>query len=401
MDASGLVVAPGFIDVHSHSDYTLLVDPRAMSQIHQGVTTEVVGNCGFGCFPLRDAALARTAIYGVSDAVPLSWRTPSEYLARLETARPAVNVLSLVPNGQLRLSVIGLENRPATPDERATMGRALEEGLADGAWGYSTGLEYGAEIGASEEEVITLARIAARAGGIYATHTRNRDTGSVEAVAEALRTALAAEVRLQISHLLPRSGRDDGDRCLALVDAARARGDDVAFDMHTRRYGLTYLHTLLPPWALAGGRDELARQLGDRSARARMKTHRSIISGGGFERVMLLDNDRWPQYARRSLADVARERHQDPYDAAFDLLAGVDDDLASLMAIIHLLRRGRTGGGLRTPAVRSRLRRDRAREPTGHSPDRRFTARTPGPRGTGVSSCASAAPSPARKASTG
>ena len=336
VDATGLTVAPGFVDIHSHSDYTLLVDPRASSAVHQGVTTEVIGNCGFGCFPLRDTALARTAIYGVSDAQALDWSSPAEYLARLEAARPAVNVLSLVPNGQLRLSTVGLEQRPATAGELKQMGRLLSEGLADGAWGYSTGLEYGAEIGAPEEEITHLCGITARAGALYATHTRRRDAGAAEAVAEALRTARNAEVRLQVSHLLPRNGPVEAERCIALVDAAAHAGQDVAFDMHTRRYGLTYLHTMLPPWVLARDREGIAAALSNNHDRARMKAHRSIFSAGNdWTRVVLLDNPVWPQYARRSFSDIATERGQDPFDAAFDLLRGSTDNLTSMMAIIN------------------------------------------------------------------
>ncbi|MFT5176574.1 MAG: N-acyl-D-amino-acid deacylase [Gammaproteobacteria bacterium] len=336
VDATGLIVAPGFVDIHSHSDYTLLVDPRASSAVHQGVTTEVIGNCGFGCFPLRDAALARTAIYGVSDAQALDWSSPAEYLARLEAARPAVNVLSLVPNGQLRLSTVGLEERPATAGELKQMGRLLSEGLADGAWGYSTGLEYGAEIGAPEAEITHLCGITARAGALYATHTRRRDAGAAEAVAEALRTARNAEVRLQVSHLLPRNGPIEAERCIALVDAAAHAGQDVAFDMHTRRYGLTYLHTMLPPWVLARDREGIAAALSNDHDRARMKDHRSIFSAGNdWTRVVLLDNPVWPQYARRSFSDIATERGQDPFDTAFDLLRGSTDNLTSMMAIIN------------------------------------------------------------------
>ncbi len=157
-----LYVAPGFIDIHSHSDYTLLVDPRAMSAIYQGVTLEVVGNCGFGCFPIRDADLARKAIYGYSDEVPIEWSSAGGYFDRLQAARPAVNVLSLVPNGQLRLSTVGLADRPADPAELAEMKKLLEESLAEGAWGYSTGLEYAQESGATEDEVGELCRVLAR-----------------------------------------------------------------------------------------------------------------------------------------------------------------------------------------------------------------------------------------------
>src|SRR5262245_1737408 len=170
VDATGLIIAPGFIDIHSHSDFTLLVDPRAVSSIHQGVTLEVVGNCGFGCFPIVDARLATKAIYGYSSDVPLEWRSAGGYFDALAAARPAVNVLSLVPNGQLRLSTVGVSARPARSDELTRMKDLLRESLDHGAWGYSTGLEYAWEQGASETEVLSLARLAP----FYATHTRQR-----------------------------------------------------------------------------------------------------------------------------------------------------------------------------------------------------------------------------------
>ncbi len=189
LDATGKVVAPGFIDIHSHSDFTLLVDPRAASAVHQGVTLEVVGNCGFGCFPLLNKELAPKAIYGHSADVSLTWTTAAGYFERLEEAAPAINVASLVPNGQIRLSVVGLADRPARPDELAKMKFLLDEALEQGAWGYSTGLEYAAERGADEDELVEMCGVCGRRHGIYATHTRRRDDGAEEAVAEALRTA--------------------------------------------------------------------------------------------------------------------------------------------------------------------------------------------------------------------
>ena len=124
------------------------MDPRAVSAIHQGVTTEVVGNCGFGCFPIRDPQQARRAIYGYSDDLPISWSSAGEYFETLEACRPAVNVLSLVPNGQLRLATLGLADRPADAAELEEMQVLLRESLDQGAWGYSTGLEYAQEQGA-------------------------------------------------------------------------------------------------------------------------------------------------------------------------------------------------------------------------------------------------------------
>jgi N-acyl-D-aspartate/D-glutamate deacylase len=281
-----------------------------VSAIHQGVTTEVVGNCGFGCFPIRDAAIARRAIYGYSDDVPVTWSSAGEYFERLEDARPAVNVLSLVPNGQLRLATVGLSEREASRDER----RETQEQ------------------GATEEEVTALARLAP----FYATHTRRRDAGAAEAVAEALRTGDRAGIRLQVSHLVPRNGLEESRRCIELVDAARARGQDVAFDMHTRTFGLTNLYSVLPPWALGVERHELAAILRDSAKRDAMRDHRSILSAGAdWSRVVLLDNDVWPEHARRDLQAIAEDRGQAPLDAVYDLLLDGLDELHHLLVIIH------------------------------------------------------------------
>lgn len=336
VDATGLFVAPGFIDVHSHSDYTLLLDPRAVSALHQGVTLEVIGNCGHGCFPIRDPELARKAIYGYSDEVELSWRTAAEYFERLEAAKPAVNLISLVPNGQLRLSTVGLVDRGADEDELRQMTESLQQALDDGAWGLSTGLEYAPETGATEDEIASLCRTVVAVDGLYATHTRRRDHGAADAVEEAIRVAERAGVRLQVSHLLPRNGADEGMRCIELVERARERGLDVAFDMHTRAFGLTHLYAALPGWAMAASREELSRALRDPAARAEMKGHDTILSAGGdWSRVVLLDNRIWPQYARKDLASIAAERHQDPLDAVYDLLLGSADELHSLIVIIE------------------------------------------------------------------
>ena len=332
IDAAGLAVAPGFVDIHSHSDYTLLLDPRAVSAVHQGVTTEVVGNCGFGCFPIRDPQQARRAIYGYSDDLPLTWSSAGEYFERLEAARPAVNVLSLVPNGQLRLATLGLADRPAEPPEVAEMKALLHESLDHGAWGYSTGLEYAQEQAASEEELTALAREAP----FYATHTRRRDEGAADAVAEAIRTGSNAAVRLQVSHLVPRNGIEESRRCIELVDAACDGGQDVAFDMHTRTFGLTNLYAALPAWALAAEPKALAAILRDPAKRDEMRGHRSIVSAGNdWSRVVLLDNEIWPEESRRDLAAIAADRGQEPLDAVYDLLLAGVDELHKLMVIIH------------------------------------------------------------------
>jgi N-acyl-D-aspartate/D-glutamate deacylase len=336
LDATGLNVAPGFVDLHSHSDYTLLVDPRAASAIHQGVTLEVVGNCGFGCFPIRDAELARKAIYGYSPDVPIDWTSAGGYFERLHAAKPAVNVLSLVPNGQLRLATVGLAERAADTHELDEMKALLRESLGEGAWGYSTGLEYAQEAGAPEEEVAALAAAMSPGGGLYATHTRRRDEGAADSVAEAVRVAESAQARLQVSHLVPRNGIEESRRSMEIVERARDGGLDVEFDMHTRLYGLTHLYAALPPWVLAEEPARQAELLREPAARERMRPHRSILSAGAdWSRIVLLDNPFWPQYARRDLASIATDRGQEPLDAVYDLLLGAVEAPHRLMVIIH------------------------------------------------------------------
>ncbi len=240
--------------------------------------------------------LASGNIYGFNGSIPLRWHGVAEYLDRLSEARPAVNVLTLVPNGQLRLSALGIERSR----RRSRRGWQRCGGCCARDWSRAhsaipPGWNTPPEIGATEEEITCLCRDVARYGALYATHTRNRDAGSVDAVAEALRTGAAAEVRLQVSHLIPRSGEDDGRRVVELVESARAHGQDVAFDMHTRLYGTTFLASLLPPWAREGSGRDIADRLRNGETRVAIKQFRSILSASGdWERVVLLDNPLFP-----------------------------------------------------------------------------------------------------------
>ena len=223
IDAAGLAVAPGFIDIHSHSDYTLLVDPRAASALHQGVTTEVVGNCGFGCFPIRDPALAARAIYGYSDDLPVTWSSAGEYFETLEAARPAVNVLSLVPNGQLRLATVGLADRPADPGRARRDGRAAQGVARRGSVGVLDRARVRAGGGRDRGRGARASR-AARA--FYATHTRRRDAGAADAVAEAMRVGRAAGDAA--AGLAPRAAQRRSRRAAAASSSSRrphAAGD--------------------------------------------------------------------------------------------------------------------------------------------------------------------------------
>ena len=341
LDARGLLVAPGFIDIHSHSDFTLLADPRAVSSVTQGVTLEVIGNCGHGCAPLVDPELAKSNIYGYQAGYPIGWRSMAGYLEQLEAGRPAVNVLTLVPNGNLRLAVAGALDRPSTPDEVRRMQRLLAQSLEEGAFGFSTGLEYGPERACSESEIVALCEVAAHAGALYATHTRNRPGEAYETIAEAIRTAEAANLPLQISHIsvvarLAEDGRRAVEQALEQVDAACARGLDVGFDMHTRLFGTTNLTAALPPWALEGDRAAVAARLRDPALRRELCSYRSIITAlarDNWSRIVLFDSRAQPELARKSIAEISAARGCDPLDTICDILLAEIDDIHALMVI--------------------------------------------------------------------
>ena len=341
LDATGQVVSPGFIDIHSHSDFTLAVDPRAKSSIFQGVTLEVVGNCGHGCAPIVDHTHVPSNLYGYLPEYEFSWKTFGEYLDHLESRKPTVNVAALVPNGNLRLAVAGFTDRPSTPEELREMKKLLEKSLAEGGFGYSTGLEYGIERGCTEEEITELCRAAKAAGGYYATHTRNKMGQPEETIAEAIRTAGKADIPLQISHITVVSRLTDRskwavERALEQVQQARRDGIDTCFDMHTRLFGTTNLSAILPQWALEGGTAAIAQRLKTPSVRKEMMQHPNIITAlarGNWDSIVLFDSKTQPEISRRSIADISKQRGTDPFDTIYDILLGEVEDLYSLMIL--------------------------------------------------------------------
>ena len=307
LDASGCVVTPGFIDIHSHSDLTLVVDPAAESAVAQGVTTELVGNCGHGCAPLDRPERHADNVYGFDPAADITWMSFAGYLETVDVARPAVNVAALVPHGTLRLTAMADAGRLATETERATIESLLDEALDAGAYGFSTGLEYAIEAVATPAEIERLCRGVARRGALYATHTRNKDLRAVEGVQEAVDTARHAGVRLQVSHLLPRPGSqpDALERSMDLIDQAAAGGLEVGFDVHTRLFGFTNLSVALPRWVVDGGPELIREVISTR--REEIAEHRSIIDSfgiTGYWAVYIVNAPATPEVAGRSLAEL-------------------------------------------------------------------------------------------------
>ena len=338
-DARGLVVAPGFIDVHSHGDVTIITDPRARSAVAQGVTTVVVGNCGHSPAPLPIPAALPELTFGFTEEPPPTWTTFHEYLEAVEVVRPSVNVASLAGHNALRVAALGHTPREASPIERRAMVRELDFAMEAGAFGLSSGLEYPLGARTTTDELVLLAGAAGRRGGLFALHTRDRDFRAVEAFDEAFAVAERSGTALQISHIAPRRGAPDGALVdvLARIDRARSAGLDVSCDQHTRHHGITKLTTMLPPSASAVGTDELLRQLRDPRARASFHEFREPIHKlgllGEWDRLALFEARASPESVGKDFATIGRERGQHPLDAMMDILLEAGDDAPNVLFI--------------------------------------------------------------------
>jgi N-acyl-D-aspartate/D-glutamate deacylase len=341
IDASGLTVAPGFIDVHSHSDFTLAVDGRAQSALAQGVTTELVGNCGHGCSPMRQENPAFAAnIFGYESVIPLDWRTTADYLDRLERARPAVNVGTLMTLGNLRLAAMTNPEKTASPDERRDMLRLLEEGLDAGAFGLSVGLQYADSVETHVDEVIELTRAVASHGGLFASCVRYSDERAVEGITEAIETGRATGAKVQVSHAMPQPGSPAGmfDTTFELVESARNDGIDTAVDMHTRPFGELNLSAALPVWAVDGDAEAIRARLLDPESRARIKAYPSYVRrffrAPGPEH-MTVAKVRDERLLGRSLTDLTAAGG-DPLDPVLDILVDEVEDIHRPLLMIDL-----------------------------------------------------------------
>lgn len=336
IDAAGRIVAPGFIDIHTHSDFVLLLDGRADSQICQGVTTEIIGQCGHSCAPWTGIGAGERFLgYRQSD-MKLDWRSFGAYLDRLSAAKPALNVAAFVGHGAIKTAVAD-RGLSASGEALAEMVALAEAAFDEGAIGLSTGLEYWPGNEAPFEELVAMARVSARRSGLYATHVRNRDIACAAAFDEAIATAAQAGSRLQISHIQPKFGAPPAAMADALraIDKARGAGIDVAFDVIPHEWSHTYVIAVLPPWARAGGADATLARLKDRDMRARIKSNPSpiwrLVSAGLWDRIALLDSRANRDLVGTTFAEIGARRGVDPFDAALDLLAEEGDALAGLM----------------------------------------------------------------------
>ncbi|HEY3365769.1 MAG TPA: D-aminoacylase [Symbiobacteriaceae bacterium] len=277
IDAGGLVVAPGFIDIHTHSDTALLADPGAAAKLRQGVTTEVLGNCGMSASPLTDLHLNDLRDYALPimgyPEVDWTWRSLDEYWAAVRRAGPAVNVATYIGLGTIRCAVMGYREGAPTDGELAAMARLVDGAMQDGAVGVTTGLVYAPGTFSPPEEIWALARVAARHGGVYSSHIRDQGDGFLESIAETIEVGRRAGIPVIVAHHKVVGQRNWGQvqQSLAMLDAARQQGVDAGSDSYPYLAGSTTMTALLPPWALEGGGEAMLRRLGDPAARGRIQ----------------------------------------------------------------------------------------------------------------------------------
>jgi N-acyl-D-amino-acid deacylase len=300
IDGRGLAAAPGFVDIHGHSDYHLLLTPTAESAVLQGVTCEVGGNCGYASAPIwgawrEDRARSYREVYGLDT----DWQEVEEYFRRLLQPGISINFGLLAGHNTLRGSAMGGEDRAPTPEELAAMVAALERGMDDGALGLSTGLVYSPGCFASAEELTTLTAAVGRKGGILTTHMRNEGDGLLDAIREVIAAAAAARTPLQISHLKTYGERNWGKlpQVFDLIESAQRRGVDVTADRYPYTATNTGLQAALPRWALEGNKAEQTARLRDPAVRARIR--REIGEGPGTR-----------DWSQVMISEVTREEHR-------------------------------------------------------------------------------------------
>lgn len=347
LDVSGLVVAPGFIDMLGQSETAVLIDSRVFSKITQGITTEVTGEGG-SVAPLTTALIADDSAYLERYHLEVDWRDLAGYFARLERSGSAVNFATFVGATQVRRAVIGDADRAPTPAELERMVALVDTAMRQGALGLSSSLIYSPAIYAATDELLALARTAARHGGIYATHIRNEGDRIDAALDEAFRIGRDAGLPVEIWHLKVAGRRNWGGmaRVLAKIDSARAAGLDVTADQYPYTASATGLAAVIPPWAHDGGTDSMLARLRDPVRRRAVRD--SILAAGGRGENMwrgtggadgiliasvFADSLRGLQ--GRRVGEIARTRRQDPLETAFDLLVADRGRVGAIYFSMH------------------------------------------------------------------
>jgi len=332
IDARGMVVAPGFIDMLGQSELTILVEPRLPSKIYQGITTEVTGE-GSSAAPQNEAIIGQLDTTYKHLQINPDWRTLRQYFARLEKQGIGINLASYVGATQVRAMVLGFDDRQPSAAQLEQMTVLVREAMRDGAVGVSTSLQYPPAPYAKTEELIALATEAAKSGGIYATHMRSEGDAIMQSIDETVRIGREAHIPVEIWHLKVAGKANWGrmPQVIARINAARAAGVDVTADTYAYTAWYNTMSAFIPPWAHDGGDARLVERLKDPAMRARIRQELLTTSSAwdnewqeipGPEAIMIgvVQNPQLLQFQGKRLADVAKTWNKDPIDALFDFL---------------------------------------------------------------------------------
>jgi len=345
LDAQGLALAPGFIDMHAHSDLALLRDPDHSAKAAQGVTLEVIGQDGLSYAPVDDRTLAevRKAITGWNghgDDIDFTWRSVGEYLDRLDHGFDgegiAVNAAYLIPQGTVRMLAVGWDDREATPQELDRMRQLVADGMREGAVGMSSGLTYTPGMYAKDAELTELCRVVAEFGGYYCPHHRSYGAGALAAYEEMVALAREADCPLHLAHATMNFGVNKGRApdLLALLDGALAAGADITLDTYPYTPGCTTLVAMLPSWASEGGPEAILARLKDEETAERIRHHMEVIGADGCHGVPIewdtieisgVTDPTLTDHVGRTVQESATRRGESPWTTARRLL--LDDRL--------------------------------------------------------------------------
>ncbi|HYV24866.1 MAG TPA: D-aminoacylase [Pyrinomonadaceae bacterium] len=360
IDARGQIVAPGFIDMLGQSEQYVLIDPRAMSKVMMGVTTEITGE-GESIAPVNDRILKEQEDFNRRFNLTVDWRTFDEYFTRLDKQGAGINLGTFVGATQVREYVIGYDNRPPTASELAQMKKLVADAMKDGALGLSTSLQYVPARFAKTDEIVELAKVAHQYGGIYITHQRSEANAIDDSMKEVFEIARRANIPAEIWHFKTAYKKNWGrmPEMLQRIAAARRRGLRITADVYPYVAGSTSLSACLPPWALEGGTDKMVARLKDPSTRERLKKEittdskdwENIYLGSGGPSGILIGsvtNRELDNWQGKRLAEIAIAQKKDPLDALFDFIIA---DHGQTGAIFFMMQESDMNAALRSPFV--------------------------------------------------
>lgn len=345
IDVKGLIIAPGFIDIHNHSDAVPFVSPREEGRILQGITTEIIGNCGVSLAPVfqETQALLKKYVGPFCFEAPLrwDWQSLGDFLNRLEEVKNFTNLGAWVGHGAIRIAVMGFDNRQPTSKELAKMKELVIQAMDQGAYGLSSGLIYPPGVYSDASEMIELCKMVAEKGGVYTTHMRNEQDLVMDSVQETITVAEKAGVSTIIAHHKS-NGRKNWGRSrqtLELIDEARNRGLDITCDVYPYIASSTFLWALLPPWAQEGGIGKLLERLHSQEQRQRIKADftrgipgwPNLVEGSGWEGILISSCKKNKGLEGKTLQQIADARKMEPAEALLDILLEVSADVLMVL----------------------------------------------------------------------